>query len=717
MKCRNLGCEALPERRNLENHEKLSSIVPFNQLDRHLQLDCPLQLVDCPLKALFGVCRSDCPGRMTRESLQLHVVGPESLYNTIVSIVQPFKGVQESIHSVRTSQNLTNSAVADLSERLKSLGPIVRKTLVPSVEALTMRCTELESEVTAQKAIQSDAQLAHVKADTSLGVTGVLQDSQTSTENSVETVEEETLVVQQLAAAEAVIADAPSSLSPATDPVIFKESATEITTPTIDGMRRGPGGAFTHLALSTSVLEFNLKEGVPAVAIFTVTNITSHKLAINLFSSVNTWFSYVAKPNLHILKVGEEVTFEITLTTAQLNLFLVKCKTHLARADLDKTVDSVEFYTRTAPLSDAEFDRLLALSHSQRLAEVNKCCVTDLVGVEKTHLKLRLQAAVPKDVVYRPGEIEASPLLLEYDLKRGQPSSVGVSIFNPTSNKIAYSFYSTESDKSMLNQFETNGTKTQLSTGKCLYIRSVNISNMDFERLKKLNTTELGKVFMKTNILNAPVGLYFDAVFQFTLSYPKVSSEVVTTPLVTVEEFQHQIKPDHNTTSEVLQASSETSNARAAPATDSTGLNTIESEPNTSSIPAVVDATSLTNSTTENDSSTRENEVVRPPPTILVHGMPFLASAPIAEAEELKTFTDKLNSLYACCNAVTLQAGLVSSVINDVVKVGAAFVVDYVVNKPRVFAKVKKDYFSITNKGQSSSSSSSASPVKPAITT
>jgi hypothetical protein len=43
----------------------------------------------------------------------------------------------------------TSTAVTDVSDRLKSLGPYVRKTLAPSVEALTARCEALESENTA----------------------------------------------------------------------------------------------------------------------------------------------------------------------------------------------------------------------------------------------------------------------------------------------------------------------------------------------------------------------------------------------------------------------------------------------------------------------------------------------------------------------------------------------------------------------------------------
>eukprot|EP01034_Spumella_vulgaris_P031359 gene31359-38735_t len=93
-------------------------------MESHLLADCPLQLVECPLKAL-NVCRSDCTGWVSRASLESHVVGP--------------------------ARHNTAKTVTEISDRLKQLDPFVRKTLAPSVEALTARCSVLESGNESQK--------------------------------------------------------------------------------------------------------------------------------------------------------------------------------------------------------------------------------------------------------------------------------------------------------------------------------------------------------------------------------------------------------------------------------------------------------------------------------------------------------------------------------------------------------------------------------------
>eukprot|EP01034_Spumella_vulgaris_P031040 gene31040-38364_t len=129
------------QRRQLLEHQSRES---------HVLADCPLQLVECPLKAL-NVCRSDCTGWVSRASLESHVVGPDSLFCTILNVVRPFAAVRYSVESLSIEHINTAKTVTEISDRLKQLGPFVRKTLAPSVEALTARCSALESENETQK--------------------------------------------------------------------------------------------------------------------------------------------------------------------------------------------------------------------------------------------------------------------------------------------------------------------------------------------------------------------------------------------------------------------------------------------------------------------------------------------------------------------------------------------------------------------------------------
>ncbi len=97
-----------------------SALVPFKERDQHVLSDCPITIVPCPL-AEMGVCGAECPKTMRRGEVREHLVGSDSLLQTILNVAQPFTKLQVEVNQLAEQQTQTaiaSATVAETSERM-----------------------------------------------------------------------------------------------------------------------------------------------------------------------------------------------------------------------------------------------------------------------------------------------------------------------------------------------------------------------------------------------------------------------------------------------------------------------------------------------------------------------------------------------------------------------------------------------------------------------
>eukprot|EP01034_Spumella_vulgaris_P031324 gene31324-38701_t len=102
-------------------------------------------LVECPLKDLLGVCKPDCPGKMTRVAIEAHIVGPDSLFRTILSIASPLIGLRSEVTWLSEVQRTSNAHIDTLVAQLDTLAPLVCNKLVGEVSTLAVTCNKLNT--------------------------------------------------------------------------------------------------------------------------------------------------------------------------------------------------------------------------------------------------------------------------------------------------------------------------------------------------------------------------------------------------------------------------------------------------------------------------------------------------------------------------------------------------------------------------------------------